>query len=550
MKSVEEIKPGFGWAFFVRGTVVAEGYLAFVLHAHLPYVRHPEHETFLEEQWFFEAITETYIPLLKRLERLEDDGVDYALLVSLSPPLVTMFEDTLLQERYVRHLKNQIALAERECRRTADDAAFNKLARYYLNLFKDTLYWFETRYARRLAKAFQHLASFGHLELMTCAGTHGFLPFLKVHPQTVRAQVRTAVDYHQSVFGVHPQGMWVPECAYYPGLDEILHEAGVRYFFVDSHGIDNADPHSPYGVYAPVYTPNGVAAFGRDKETSYQVWAAEVGYPGHPVYREFYRDIGFELPEEDVKDFIIADGVRVNSGMKYYRITKDGDRKDPYDPDEARERAAEDAGNFIFNREHQIRHLCGEMDRKPLIVSMYDAELFGHWWYEGPQFLDYVIRKMCYDQDVVELTTPLRYLAEYSDNPATEPAQSSWGALGTFEYWLNETNDSILPDLHTAAERLSAAIGTRNRPLHARDNRILKQMARELLIAQASDWPFIMRTGTSPEYAVKRVKTHLSRFYTLEAMLDAPTLDEETLQAIEYADRIFPDIKVELFKGE
>jgi 1,4-alpha-glucan branching enzyme len=518
-----------------------KGYLSLVLHAHLPYVRHPEHKSFLEEQWFFEAIIETYVPLLRMLEGLEDDGVDYALLVSLSPTLVTMFEDELLQERFVDHLRKLIALADREIGRTASEPQFNRLARRYADEFRDVLYWFETRYQRRLAMAFRNISAQGRLELMTCGATHGFLPILKTNPAAVRAQVQTAVEHHREVFGVHPGGIWVPECAYYPGVEEFLKEADIRYFFVDSHGFDHATVKPKFGVFAPVHTPNGVAVFARDKETSHQVWAAEVGYPGHPDYREFYRDIGFDLPEEMVRDFIVAGHVRTNTGIKYYRITKKGDSKEPYDWNKALERAAEHAGNFLFNRQKQLEHLAPKMDRPPLIVSPYDAELFGHWWFEGPRFLDYLFRKMCYDQKDLKPITPLKYLQLFPENQVTVPAGSSWGGNGTYEYWINNTNDSILKDLHEAGDRMSE-MAEKDGAQKKKNRRALKQMMRELMLAQGSDWPFIMRTNTSPEYALKRVQSHLARFWLLESMLVSDRFDEEALAAMEYADNIFPDI--------
>ncbi|MCX7935068.1 MAG: DUF1957 domain-containing protein, partial [Planctomycetota bacterium] len=206
-----------------------KGYLALVLHAHLPYVRHPEHENFLEERWFFEAMTECYIPLLRMLEGLEDDGVDYGLLISLSPTLVTMFEDDLLQERYYRHLSNLIALADREIKRTAGDPVFGPLARFYADFFRDVRYWYEERYERKLTAAFRRLAALGHLEIMTCAATHGFLPLLKINASAVRAQVATAVDYHRSIFGVAPEGMWLPETAVDTETLETLAECGIHF---------------------------------------------------------------------------------------------------------------------------------------------------------------------------------------------------------------------------------------------------------------------------------------------------------------------------------
>ncbi len=519
----------------------AAGYVAFVLHAHLPYVRHPEHDRFLEERWFFEALTETYLPLLRMLERLEDDDVDYALPISLSPTLVTMFEDELLQQRYAEHLRRLPALAEREIRRHRDDPVRLRLAEFYADRFRDALYWFETVYERRPAAAFARLAAAGRLELMTCAATHGFLPLLQLHPGAVRAQIRTAQAYHTEVFGAPAEGMWLPECAYYPGVEDLLAEAGIRYFFLDAAGFERAAERPLRGVHAPLLTRAGVAAFARDGETAREVWAAESGYPGHPDYREYYRDIGFELPPEAVRDFLIADEVRTNTGMKYCRITGSGEEKDLYDADRAREQAALDAGDFLAKREAQVAHLAGEADRPPLIVAPFDAELFGHWWYEGPLFLDYAIRKIACDSETVKLCTPRQYLQAYPENQLATPAASSWGPESSFAFWLNESNEEIYPELHDAAERLGALAG--GGAFEAGEYRVLQQMARELLLAQASDWPFIMRTGTSPAYARKRVAQHLARFRTLEAMLRAGEADEETLSGLEYVDKIFPRIE-------
>ncbi len=535
-----------------------QGFLALILHAHLPYVRHPEHERFLEERWFFEAITETYIPILRMLERLEDDAVRYGLLISLSPTLLTMFEDGLLQERYAAYLRSLVRLADSEIERTAAEPRFNALARWYADMFRDTLYWYEHRYQRCLVAAFQRIAAYGNLELMTSAATHGFLPIIKDNPAAVRAQIHTATEYHQELFGVPPRGLWVPECAYYPGLEHELKHAGIRYFIVDSSGLDHAEQRPRLGVYAPCYTPNGVAIFARDKETSYQVWAAEVGYPGHGDYREFYRDIGFDLDEDRLSEFLINGNIRTNTGIKYFRITRDGERKDIYDPNLARERAAEHAANFMFNREKQVEFLCRELEQPPLIVSPYDAELFGHWWFEGPLFLEYVLRKICYDQQTVKTITPSAFLRQHPEQQVVQPAGSSWGKDSTYEYWVNPANDAILRDLHHAAHRLTELVtradirpglcnltgksenaGAGSTPI---EYRILQQMAREVMLAQASDWPFIMRTGTSPEYAAGRVKAHLARFYTLEAMLVSGDYDMEALQTIEYLDRIFPNI--------
>ncbi len=520
-----------------------DGYLAIVLHAHLPYVRHPEHGEFLEELWFYEALAETYIPLLKMFNRLENDSVGYRVLLSLSPTVTAMMEDDLLGQRFIRHTEKIIRLADRErIRHTAPET--KRLAAFYGDFYRDTLYWFE-KADRKPARAFAELARLGNLELMTCGATHGFLPILRQNPGAVRAQVFTARDYHESVYGHAPAGIWMPECAYYPGLETVLSEAGFSYTFVDTHGIEHSDTVPQRGVYAPILSPEGVAFFGRDRETGYQVWSAEQGYPGHPDYREFYRDLGFQLPEEELGDFLIDGHIRVNTGLKYNRITsRQGGEKALYNPEAARQRAAHDAAHFLENRIGQVRRLAhAHQDRPPLIVAPYDAELYGHWWFEGPQFLDYVLRKMHFDQETVKCMTPSEYLELYPENQCALPAGSSWGGDGTYEFWVNDTNQDIIPGLHQAADTLTRLVNRRDSQSgwgDSPEDRTVKQMMRELMLAQASDWPFIMRTGTSPDYAKKRVRDHLTRFWSLENMLTAGSVDENILRAVEQTDNIFP----------
>jgi Uncharacterized conserved protein len=525
---------------------MAVGNIAVVLHAHLPFVRHPEHETFLEELWFFEAMAETYIPLLQRLSRLEDDGVEYRLLLSLSPTLVSMMEDALLQTRFAGHLAKVIRLAEAETQRSANERDRRDLARFYLDYYRDILFWFEEKCNRRVASGFAALARMGNLQLMTCGATHGFFPILQPNSGAVRAQLFAARGYHTRIFGQKPDGIWIPECAYYPGVEKQLADAEFRYTFVDTHAFERASSQPLRGVYAPIMSEDGVAFFGRDRATSSQVWSADEGYPGHPDYREFYRDLGHELSEKELSEFIIDGHIRINTGLKFHRITSRGsEEKALYNPDAARERAARHAEHFLRNRIGQVERLAGQYPgRPPLIVAPYDAELFGHWWFEGPQFLEYVFRKMHHDQDAVKCMTPAEYLEKFPENQQALPAGSSWGGDGTYEFWVNDANQDIIPPLHQAADRMSE-IAQEKRTLDkygtAPENETTKQMMRELMLAEASDWSFIMRTGTSPEYAKKRIRDHLNRFWALDRMLVDGCVDEAVLSVIQQADNIFPD---------
>ncbi len=529
-----------------------KGYLALVLHAHLPFVRHPEENYFLEENWFFEAITESYIPLIRVFETLIRDDVDFRVAMSISPTLAAMMSDHLLQKRYVRHINRLIELAEKELERTAHDPQYHGLALMYYNRFIDARYAFVNNYQKNLINAFKKFQESGYLEIIACPATHGFLPNLNVNESSIRAQIEIGIEQYRNHFGVDPNGMWLPECGFYPGLDILLKAAGIKYFFCDSHGIINADPQPQFSVYAPIYTPSGVAAFGRDWESSKQVWSSKEGYPGDPDYREYYRDIGFTMDLEYIKPYIHPDGIRINTGIKYWRVTGDTEEKAPYKPQAARDKAAAHAGDFMFNRQKQIEDLASRMDRKPIIVAPYDAELFGHWWFEGPQWIDLLARKIFYDADSVAMITPSEYLKEYPTNQVAMPSLSSWGDKGFSEFWLETSNDWIYPYLHEAgrimrdlAEKDSDLIqgnfGTK--PLKsALRYRALNQAARELLLAESSDWPFIIKAQTMAAYAEKRLKQHLNRFFKISNDLQNGTINESWLKEIESRDNIFGDI--------
>jgi 1,4-alpha-glucan branching enzyme len=526
-----------------------KGYLALVLHAHLPFVRHPEYDDFLEEDWFFEAVTETYLPLIDIMTRLVTEKVHFRLTMSLTPPLCAMLSDPLLQSRYRRYLGKLIELSEKEVFRTKDQPAFNETAKMYRQKLNRCREIYEDWYRGNLLQAFRQLQNQGVLEIITCCATHGYLP-LMIHRQAARAQIRVAADDYQRHFGRRPRGVWLAECAYNPGDDVLLKEAGIRFFFMDGHGLLYGTPRPQYGVYAPVYCPSGVAAFARDMESAHQVWSADIGYPGDPAYREFYRDLGYDLDYEYVKPYLHSDGVRRNTGLKFHRITGRVamNQKEPYNPAAAREKAAQHAGNFMFNRHKQVEHLNGVLGKKPCIVSMYDAELFGHWWYEGPDFLEFLMRKLHYDQKEIRMVTPMEYLEENPNNQIVQPEMSSWGDKGYHEVWLNGSNDWIYRHLHKATEWM-IELAEQNPSATGLQERALNQAARELFLAQSSDWAFLMTVGTAMTYAKKRTLDHLNRFFALNQQIRENAIDDMFLFEVERRDTIFPQLDYRVFRN-
>ena len=517
-----------------------QGYLSLVLHAHLPFVRHPEHPKFLEENWLFEAITETYLPLLEVFEGWRRDGMDTRLTICLSPTLCAMLRDPLLQDRYARHLDGLIELAEKEVHRTYWDRTYHELANFYHARFQQLRDRYAA-YGRDLIGAFRRLQDAGLLEIITTAATHALLPLMANHPSSIRAQILTARDHYHECFGRDPRGLWLPECAYVDGVEKVVQEADIRWFITDTHGLLHAKPRPRYGVFAPIFTQNGIAAFGRDLDSAKQVWSKHEGYPGDARYRDFYRDIGFDLDFDYVRPHLPTETVRSFTGIKYHAITGPGE-KTVYDRRVALEMAAQHAQHFLEARVEQVTRLAQIMDRPPLIVAPYDAELFGHWWYEGPEFLDYFVRKAHHDQRTFTLTTPHEYLKLQPTQQVAQPAASSWGEEGYWKVWLNERNEWILPHLDVAQIRMAELVRKNPNPIGL-TARALRQAGRELLLAQSSDWPFILRTGTSPEYAKRRVKDHLLRFIALHEQLTQTRIDEAWLGQIEARDNLFPNVQ-------
>ena len=277
-------------------TTNEKGYVCFILHAHLPFVHHPESEDYLEEQWLFEAISETYIPLLNNFKKLENEKVNFRLTMSITPPLLSMLDNEMLQKRYIKYLKQHIELSKKELIRNKGNQEVCKLAQYYLDRYSNDLHIFKDIYNCNIIQGFKYFQDIGLLEIITCGATHGYFPILYLNEKTIRAQIAVGVQTYEKYFGRKPRGIWLPECGYIPESDKYLKEFGIQYIITETHGILYARPTPVYGTFAPIVSPNGIVAFGRDIESSRQVWSSINGYPGDPNYREFYRDIGYDAP--------------------------------------------------------------------------------------------------------------------------------------------------------------------------------------------------------------------------------------------------------------
>ncbi len=526
--------------------MTSPGHLALLLHAHLPFVRHPENPRHLEEHWLFEAITDSYLPLLGVLRDAAGRGSGFRVTVSLSPTLLSMLADPLLAARYLDYLSRLERLGERLISDRRTDPGRRDLTRFYLRRLERLRAFYLDEINGDLIKAWAELAASGTVELMTTAATHGYLPLLRSRPAAVRAQLRVARDQFRETFGRVPEGLWLPECGYYPGLEQEVADAGFLWCVLDAHGVEQASPQPRCGPYAPVSASGPVAVFARDPHSAREIWCPNTGYPGHPLYREFHWDPGYDGSLDYLADFLPPGVAAAPTGLKYHRVTGGRGPKALYDPAAALAQAELDAQRFVDRRRRLFRSLS--FDTRPLIaVAPYDAELFGHWWFEGPAFLDSVIRRLDSAPDI-QVVTPGEHLAHQGTAGEVRPAASSWGEQGYNGAWLRPDTGWVYLHLHQAAGELADLVHLHKRnAAGTRASRLLRQAARSLLLAQSSDWTFQMGRGNGSGYCETRLRDQLARFRLLTEALRGGGIREEQLAALESMDNLFPNLDLRHF---
>ncbi len=518
-----------------------------VLHAHLPYVRHPEYPKFFEENWLFEAISECYLPLIEILHKLDNDSISGKITFTLTPTLTSMLQDKILVSRYSQKLSELVKLSAKEAQKKRKDDSLKRVTSFYHNHFCRLQKLFDETYNQNIINEFIKLRDSGRIEIIGCSATHALLA-LTNNKNVIKSQIETGVNSYIETFGSKPRGIWIPECAYTPLISEVIIENGVEYSIIDSHGILHGTPMPKYSVFAPIKDKNGLILFGRDPESSKQVWSSETGYPGDYNYREFYRDLGWDAKIEDIQEYLVSPEIRHDLGLKYFKISGKAnlDEKEIYNPEVAIKIANEHGKHFVISRIKQGQRLFNECNSKIHLMSPYDAELFGHWWFEGPIFIESVLRNA--NNSKLTLLSPSDYIDKRRELQTIDVSISSWGNNGYFETWLNGSNDWIYQELRTAEEKMQILCNKfKTSPTSPEIKFALNQCAREILLAQSSDWSFILTTGTTTEYATKRVKDHMDNFNTIYDMIRNNNVDIIFISELFEKNNIFPNIDYSVF---
>ncbi|MGV9204252.1 MAG: glycoside hydrolase family 57 protein [Promethearchaeia archaeon] len=525
------------------------GYFGLVLHGHIPWSKRSGTWP-AGEEWVFEAMHETYIPMLNTLRELKEEGINTAITINITPILAEQLADEYMKHRFEEYMNDLIRRAQSDINRFSHNPQKKSLAELYKRRFEHTLDTFYHNYYRDILGTFKWLEEEGMIELITCAATHGFLPLFK-HDSGIFSQIQTAVDTHKKYFGRHPRGIWLPECAYRPkhvqngrireSIDYWVHNSGIDYFFVDSHGILDAeiieskndlDLTTNFGYQLET----GVCVFGRNQKSSRQVWDSRIGYPGAPNYREFHK-----------KD--------ARSGLHYWKITEKArskENKELYNVEKAQKTLKTHAAHFMSVLKEELSSFSKTHDNQNgIIVSPYDFELYGHWWAEGINWLKHVFR-LIQSTPEIEMISFSDYVKKFKNQfSIIRMEESSWGKGGHFEVWKNSKHGWIWPYINSSINDLEMVLAKNKNP-NERGLRILQQTARELLLMEGSDWPFLLYTKQAKEYANERFHHHHQRFNKLIWAAKDPNdkirLNTHELEEIEEIDSCFQELNLDYFR--
>jgi len=543
---------------------MTDKYFTLVLHSHIPFVlAHGSWPHGMD--WLFEAAAESYLPLLDVFCRLRDEGIPPRVSISFTPVLADQLKRQSFRDGFAAYLKmkREIARTDRLHFEKTGNKSLASLAIFWEDWYEKLSRNFSDKFKSDLISGFKSLQDEGSIEILTSAATHGYFPLLG-DDESLSAQVRQGKHVHRSFFGKEAKGFWLPECGYRPayewkppvgqkeaysrrGVDEILGSEGISYFFIDAHLLRGGEAKGVYmerfpalgllwdkfqKTYQPEKTmprssylpylayPSDVPFLARDEVTGSQVWSRQAGYPGDGWYLEFHK-----------KHF--------PGGMRYWRITSsavDLAEKSPYQPEKVKERLEENASHFV-----SLIHQSLKEKEEGVIASLYDTELFGHWWFEGPEWLYLVLKKL--KGTAVQSLTAAASLERLAPQTRLSLPEGSWGEGGFHWIWLNEDTSWIWEKIY-AIEDVSSRLEKLPWP---KNKRVLRQFYREKFLLESSDWPFLISTWTARDYAESRVAEHYLRSKTLGLWLRAPApLTEEQKELLslwEQEDLLFDTIE-------
>ena len=517
--------------------------IALVVVAHQPYIRHCDSNSIgcdAENDLFFGALSQTYIPLINMLHSFEEEHIQAKFSIVLSPVLCSMLSDKLLQEQYVNWLDRCICLGEKELNRLSGDKELLKNAESALKKVRQNKIDFTEKYGRNLIREFSHFANKGMIEILATAGTHAFLPHYADMTEILNAQVETGIFSHKYFFGSAPEGFWLPYMGYAPGLEKVLRSYGINYTILDSQGVLFAENAPKTGIFAPVRCMNSLVLFARDFHTPNDIDGEETGFSSNKIYKNQNRDIGYELESDQLGDFITADSARVNSLFRYW--AKDNDSNSVYDEKKACEQVLLDAKSFLEEKNTKLTKAAEIVKDDVCLVCVMNAESLGQTWAEGMDWFETVLRT---NKDS-EFVSGADMLKNQFHLERINPYPCAASGAGYGEDLLDSSNSWMLRYTRKMCERMVDLAGRfpDDTGLKAR---LLNLGAKELMLCQSGEWAKMLHEGKSPDYVRSRFTAAVTAFTTVFDSLGSNIVSTDWLTKLEKAHPLFPWMNYRIF---
>lgn len=508
------------------------GYFSLVLHTHMPYLR-KNGAWPVGEDWLYQAMSETYLPLLGMLAQMDSEDISSCIGITMTPVLCEQLADRYIQDRFIEYLK---VMAEHTASDIKDFEYFSDdkrkaLGEAYFEDYRRKLLAF-VAIDGDLLGALSSFEQSGLVEIIASSATHAFLPGL-TDWRSVRAQVLLGLESHRRRFGVNPAGFWMPECAYREGLEDLLESEGVRYVLIDPSALQGLPSTYPYYVGS-----SRVAAIARSERAHRNAWDEHTGYPADDLYKDstkYYQ----------------------GSGLHYWKVTGPNvsiENKEIYEPVPAQARAFDHARHFIKAIAEELRAAPASPGNgagagaKPVVLASYDTEFLGHGWKEGIYWLEIILRSLARSEGI-RMTTPSRYLEQNPPSTSATLGLTTWGTNKDDSTWINPETAWMWEALGETQKTLFGLWDLRRGS--ALENRALEQAAREVLLLETSDWPYMVAKYRAKEYSIERFCAHLERFREIAGMLEKGDIDklESMLSEIEETDNIFAQLDLETIFG-
>ncbi|GHU46699.1 glycoside hydrolase [Spirochaetia bacterium] len=538
--------------------------IAIVLSAHFPFVGHQEAGNHSEEERFFGALSEIYLPLLDLFGRLEKDQVPYRVSIALSPVLCHLLGDDYLLERYLNYINRQIEFGAQEIERNKDNEALLRLSRWYYDQALDRRIAFTERYEKNILKALNYYQRKRRIEILATAASHAFLPFYVGQDESMQAQIETALSSYRHCLGKYLLGFWLPELGWTPEVEKYLRAYNFGYTIVESHALVFADPPARCGSFYPAKTKEGLFLLGRDFYA--QELIEELSCDA--CYRDNKRDAGSELTAQLLKVFACPIDEGTTTGFKYWARDdrparysafgeslneghdrdEDAGSKRVYDRKAAEEKAQEHAGEFLAASIDRMNQAAFHLGTCSISVCCLDSDFLSRSWYEWPVFLEALFRKGAERSDLTFYTpTEFLYRQDSSTFQTLVPEFSSWGSQGYALAWLDSSNDWMYRHVMRALERM-ADLAEHFPNESGLKERALNQAAREILLAMSSEWSKMIFNEESACYAQKQVELSLRNFTTIYEALASNYISTEWLTNLERTHKVFPHMNYRVFR--